>query len=122
MNITATLTSSLGTIDLPDIEVSFGKSRVDMVIDKVTLSNRIHTYFSPDRKREWSLPYSFMDEATYQVIESFFNNQFTTNDYPTISIPHYGVTDVPVRMYLNDMEVVDDCGTIRNIKLSFREK
>jgi hypothetical protein len=121
MNIVATITSALGSLELPAIEVPLTKSRVDMTTDIVTLGNDIYTDFSPNRRRQWEFPYSWMYEDIYEAIEAVYDSQFTTGDYPTISIPYYGVEDVPVRMFLNDMEVIDDCGTIQGIKLSFRE-
>lgn len=120
MNIEATLTSSLGTIDLPIIEVGLSKSRVDMVNRVTTLSNDVFTRYSPNFRQQWEFPYSYMDKATYDQIEAIYYDSLITG-YPTLSIPYYDVDDVYVVMELNPMEVIDDCGTIRNIKLSFRE-
>lgn len=121
MNITATLTSSLGTLQLPVIEVGFTKSRVDKITNVEVLSNDVYTDFSPNRRRLWQFSNSWLYQDVYEAIEAVYDSQFTTGNYPTISIPYYGVEDVPVLMSINDMDVIDDCGTIQNIKLSFRE-
>lgn len=117
MNITATINS----VDLPAIEVPLKKLRLDMLNPNVTLSNDVFAYVTENRRRLWEFPYSYMDEATYEAIEAVYDAQVETGVFPTISIPYYGVEDVTVFMQLSGMNVIDDCGTVQDIQLSFRE-
>lgn len=117
MNITATINS----VDLPAIEVPLRMRRLDMLNPRVTLSNDVFAYTTENRRRMWEFPYSSMDETTYEAIQAVYDAQVETGVFPTISIPYYNVEDVTVFMQLNDMEVYNDCGSIQNIQLSFRE-
>jgi hypothetical protein len=117
MNITATINS----VDLPAIEVPLKMRRLDMLNPNVTLSNDVFAYTTENRRKLWEFPYSSMDEDTYEAIQAVYDAQVDSGVFPTISIPYYGVEDVTVFMQLNDMEVYNDCGSIQNIQLSFRE-
>lgn len=118
--ITATITDSSGSMELPIIEVPLTVGREDFATDVVTLSNDMYTDFV-SQKQSWAFPYDHILEDAYNELEGFYNRQFTIYEYPTISIPHYGVEDVPVRMFLNNREVFNNCGDVENIQVSFRE-
>jgi len=120
MNITATITDGTASMELPIIEVPLTIGKEDFATDVVTLSNDIYTDFV-EQKSSWAFPYSTMAEAEYEELEGFYNRQFSLYQYPSITIPYYGVFDVPVRMYLNAREVFNDCGTIQNVAVNFRE-
>lgn len=120
MNIIATITDSTSSMNLPIIEVPLTVAREDFATDVITLSNDMYTDFV-SQKRSWAFPYDHIIEADYELLEGFYNRQFTLYEYPTISIPYYGVSNVPVRMFLNNREVFNDCGDVQNIQVSFRE-
>lgn len=118
--ITATLTNGSGSLELPLIEVPLSEQILDGVTDVETLDKNIYTDFIV-QKRQWQFPYDSLSEDDYNAIRAFYSDQFVSFNYPTLSIPHYSVSDVPVRMYLNTKEVYNNCGDIQNIQLSFRE-
>jgi hypothetical protein len=119
--ITATLSNSNGSFELPLLEVPLSEEIIDSSTDIVTLDNNMYTDFTPDTKRRWSFPFTTMSETDYNSVKMFFNEQFTLYEYPTLSIPYYGIDQIPVRMYLNTKEVWNNCGDIQNIELSLRE-
>lgn len=120
MNITATLTDDSGTIDMPMIEVPLSIEPLDSAVDVVTLSNDVYTDFI-NQKRQWTFKYSNLTEAEYEAVKAYYDNQFVTYQYPTISIPHYNVQDVVVRMTINTRDVFNDCGNVENVVITFRE-
>lgn len=120
MPITATLTNGGGSLQLPIIEVPLSEQILEGATDVQTLDNNLYTDFV-NQKRLWQLPYDSLSEDDYNALRAFYDDQFVSFNYPTISIPHYSVSDIPVRMFLNTKEVFNNCGDIQNIQLSFRE-
>lgn len=120
-NITATLTDNTGTLTLPDIEVPLKTEFIDIATDVVTVSNDLYTDLVGNRRRRWTFNYSSLTEQQYDDIKAYYDNQFVTYQYPTLSIPFYSVTDVIVRMNINDQDVYNDCGNVENVIVTFRE-
>jgi hypothetical protein len=62
-----------------------------------------------------------MKESEYNELKGYYDRQFTLFKYPQLSIDYLNVNNIPVRMTLNTQEIIDNCGTIQNIEVSFRE-
>lgn len=118
--ITATLTDETGSFELPIIEVPLSEEIIENAVDVVTLSNDMYTDFIA-QKRRWSFPFDSMSEDDYNAVRGYYDRQFTLYQYPQISIPYYSINGVYVRMFLNTKEIYNNCGSIQNIELSFRE-
>lgn len=118
--ITATLTDSVGSLELPLIEVPLTEDTLDSSVDVITLDNNMYTDFT-ERKKQYSFPYSHLSEDDYNDVRAFYDRQFTNLELPTLSIPYYGVSNMVVRMYLNPKKIVDHCGTVEDVQLIFRE-
>lgn len=119
--ITATLTDANGTITLPDIEQDFLQSPIENAVDVDTLNGTTFTDFT-NKKHEWSFSYDSLTEDEYNAIRAKYDAQFTTNTYPQLSIPYYSLSNKSVRMYINDKDIWNNCGSVQNVQLRFREK
>lgn len=117
--ITGTLTDSTGTLNLPPFEVGYKEKKIENATDVQTLDANIYTDFI-NLKRQWTITYDNLDKATYNIILGYYQRQFTLFKYPTFAVSFYGFT-VATRMYMNDMEVWDNCGSIQNIEITLRE-
>ncbi len=120
MAITTTITDSTGSYALPTINAPLSIEKLDAATDVVTLSNEMYTDFTV-QKRGWVYPYSTLTEDEYNTIKGYYDRQFTLFQYPRITTPHYDVSDVPVRMYLNTQDVYNNCGSVENVEIRFRE-
>lgn len=119
--ITATLTDSVGSLQLPPIEKQFLNTPLENAVDVTTLTGDIYTDFTGGRKAQWEFNYDSLTEDEYNDIRAFYDRQFTAFAYPELEIPHYSLTDQPVRMYINDKDIWNNCGAVQNVKLTFRE-
>ena len=90
------------------------------VADVVTLDMNLYTDFFAT-KRQWSNTLANMSEDDFNQLKGFYDRQWTTYQYPTISIPDLSVTDVVVRMSLSPKAVIDNCGTVQDVEMNFRE-
>lgn len=117
----ANIELSVNGVEYPPLERRFIRKRLENSTDVVTLANSMYTDFADNQYNQWQINYDSLTKAQYDDIVADYEDQKTSGQYPTISIPYYGVSNVPARMYLNDQDVADDCGTVENIQITFRE-
>ena len=90
--------------------------------DVETLDGNISTYYSTT-KRQYEFQPVFMDADGYAQLKSFRDRQYSNKKYPQITVVGDGisVSNLTAKMTLNDQRVTDQCGTVENITVSFRE-
>ena len=96
------------------------ESIIEGLTEVTTLDMNTYTDFFA-QKRVWENTFSYMSEADYNQLKGFYDRQFTQFMYPTISISGLGVNNVPARMRLSARKIVDNCGTVDNVVVNFRE-
>lgn len=115
------ITILVNGVAYPPIELDFINRNLEAATDVVTLDNSMYTDFVNNTHDTWSLQWDSMSEAQYNAIKADYDAQFTTYSYPTISIPYYSVTDVPARMTINEKDIWNHCGDVKNVQITFRE-
>ncbi len=118
--ITATLTDNSGTIDFPNLEVPVVIETLDGSTDVTTLDNNMRTDFT-NAKRMVNIPYDSLTETEFNVFKAYYDRQFTEFEYPLLTITDLGITAMPGRMYLSPRNVYDNCGSVQDVQISFRE-
>jgi hypothetical protein len=114
------LTDATGTSTLQMLEVPLTINTIEGATDVQTLDYNVYTDFLT-QKRVWSHTWAYMDESDYNILKGYYDRQFTLFEYPELSIDYYNVANVPVRMTLNQQEVVNFCGRVQNVEVTFRE-
>lgn len=114
------ITASLSGDQLPPIERQFIDTPVENATDIVTLDGGVYTDFI-SQSREWTFNYASLDYADYNTLRAKYDAQFTAYEYPELTIPFYSVTDQPVRMYISEKNIQDNCGNVENVQVRFRE-
>lgn len=117
--ITASVENSNGSLQLPPIEQQFLNTPIENATDVQTLDGNIYTDFT-SQKNEWTFNYDSLTEDEYNAIKAFYDDQFTLYEYPTLSIPHFSITDQPARMYINEKDIWNNCGAVQNVQIRFR--
>lgn len=120
MSLTLTITDDTTSETYTVLPSPFTKSRVMGKSEVTTQSGDVYTDYVY-KKFEFEYKWKFLSEAEYAVLEGFFNRQFSLNKYPRITIPSLGVEDMVVRMELGDQDIINNCGMVQNVKVSFRE-
>lgn len=118
--ITATITNDNGSLQLPPIEQQFLNTPIENAVDVQTLDGNIYTDFT-SQKESWEFNYDSITEDEYNDIRAYYDAQFSLLEYPLLSIPYYSLSDRPVRMYINEKDIWNNCGAVQNVKVSFRE-
>jgi hypothetical protein len=114
------LTDATGTATLQMLEVPLSIKTIEGATDVQTLDYNVYTDFLA-QKRVWSHTWAYMDESDYNILKGYYDRQFTLFEYPELSIDYYNVANVPVRMTLNQQEVINFCGRVQNVEVTFRE-
>jgi hypothetical protein len=118
--ITIQLTDDTTTLTLPLLEVPLSEQTIEDATDVQTLDFSVYTDFIA-QKRLWSHTWETLSESEYNALRAFYDRQFTTFKYPKLSIAHYAVSGVPVRMTLNTKDIISHAGEVANVQVSFRE-
>jgi hypothetical protein len=115
------ITAYVNGVAYPPIELDFINQNLENAADVVTLDGSLYTDFTDNSHGLWSLQWDSLTETEYNAIRADYDAQFTNYQYPTLTIPHYGLTDVPVRMTINERSVWRHCGDVQNVQITFRE-
>lgn len=111
--------------------MAFGASLVVPIVlnpiinetDVETIDGNISTYYG-STKRQYEISLLPMDGESYASLKAFIERQYQNLKYPSISIEGADVINVQnmtAKMALSSTEVVNVCGLVDNIKLTFRE-
>lgn len=118
--ITIQLTDDTTTLVLPMLEVPLSEETIENATDVQTLDFNVYTDFIA-QKRLWSHTWAYLSQSDYNALRGFYDRQFTTFKYPRITISHYSISNVPVRMSLSNKQIVTHAGEVENVQVSFRE-
>ncbi len=91
--------------------------------DVETIDGNISTYYG-STKRQYQFKIAWLDATTYAKIIGFRDRQYANLKYPRISITgatNINVSDMVAKITVSEQEVVDKCGTVENVVLTFRE-
>lgn len=91
--------------------------------DVQTIDGNISTYYA-STKRQYKVSLLPMDGESYAALRDFVKRQYQNHKYPQITIsgtPNLNVTNMTAKMTLSDVEVINSCGLVNNINLTFRE-
>lgn len=91
--------------------------------DVQSIDGNISTYYG-STKRQYQFKIAWLDAVTYAKILQFRDRQYANMKYPQITIlgaSNINVTDMTAKLTVSEQEVVDNCGTVENVVLTFRE-
>lgn len=112
----------LNGIELPPLGVPLTETPIENATDVVTADNNMYTTFAvSSTKRGWNIKWDILKELDYETIKAIYDDQWINYQYPPLSIPYYGIEDVPVRMSISPKEVFNHCGDVQNVTISLRE-
>lgn len=120
MNYQITISDSVDTMTITSPRPPLIEADIEGTADVVTLDLNVYTDFFA-KKRLWENTLQYMSEEDFNQLKGFYDRQFTLWEYPLLSIPDLEVTDVVVRMMLSPRRVIDNCGRVENVEMSFRE-
>lgn len=97
-----------------DAEASGGEEEV------TTLNGNVYVDFIYT-KRKWTRKFSFLRESAYLQLKGFQGRQRTTYKFPLLSIPEFGIENIPVYLQISERKTTNSCGDVVNVTLTMRE-
>lgn len=120
MSLTLTITDDDTSINYTLLPSPFNKKREIGKSEVLVVSGDIYTDYVY-KKFEFEYEWGFLTAEEYAILEGFFNRQYSLNKYPRISIPELGVDNMVAKMELSDQSIINNCGMVEKVKVSFRE-
>lgn len=115
------ITDATGTVTLPPLEVPLTVGEVIKGSDIDTLSNDIYTDYFPV-KRLFTHTWAWLSEDDFNILKGYYDRQMRVYyKYPTITIEELNVYDLVCKMSLSPRNIIDQCGTVQGVEVSFRE-
>lgn len=91
--------------------------------DVQTRDGNISTYYN-STKQSFTVALGQMSQDEYSVLKGFIQRQYQNLKYPAITITgaiNLNVSNMVAKMTLNDQQVINNCGLVDGVQLTFRE-
>lgn len=118
--ITFTLTDSQDSQTYQNYEVPFTDSEVGGEESITTLNGNVYVDFVYT-KHVWEREFAWMSEADYLALKGFVDRQRTTYKFPLLSIPEFGIENVPVYLTISERNTTNACGMVEDVAITMRE-
>lgn len=123
MAITLTITDSSATQTYGMLGSPVVSAPVITEMDVQTIDGNISTYYN-STKQSFVVQLGDMSQDEYSVLKGFIQRQYQNLKYPAITITgaiNLNVENMVAKMTLNEQNVVNNCGTVEGVQLTFRE-
>lgn len=115
-----TLTDDSDTWTSPAPQIPLNIQTIEAAVDVTTLDLNVYTDLLAT-KRQWTVNWGTMTAADYNDLKAFYDRQFSLYKLPLLTIPDLGVSDVVVRMTINDQSITSDTGLVDGVTITLRE-
>lgn len=114
------LTDSAGIHELPPLEVPLTrvKNNKKTVVEPLS-ANVYEDYIAT--KRVWAHTWAHLSSEEYDLLDEILERRKETWSYPLLTIEGENVNDLVVQYELGPKNIIDDCGNVSDVTVSFRE-
>lgn len=120
MAYTIYLTDSAGTHELPPLEVPLTRVKNEKMTTVEPLSGNVYDDYIAT-KRTWTHTWRYLSEDEYALLDEIYERMKSEWTYPQLTIDGENVTDLVVKYELGAKNIIDDCGEVQDVTVSFRE-
>lgn len=114
------LTDSAGTHELPPLEVPLTRVKNEKMTTVEPLSGNVYDQFFAT-KRAWTHTWKYLTREQYDLLDEIYERMKTEWTYPRLTIEGENVNDLIVKYELGPKNIIDECGTVQDVTVSFRE-
>lgn len=114
------LTDSAGTHELPPLEVPLTRVKNEKMTTVEPLSGNVYDDYLAT-KRVWSHTWAYLTEDEYDLLDAIYERQKSEFTYPQLTIDGENVANLVVKFELGAKNIIDNCGTVRDVTVAFRE-
>lgn len=120
MEYRAYLTDSAGTHELPPLEVPLTRVKNEKMTTVETLSGNVYDD-SIATKRAWAHTWRYLTEDEYSLLDAIYERMKSEWTYPRLTIDGEGISNLVVKFELGAKNIIDNCGNVQDVTVSFRE-
>lgn len=114
------LTDSAGTHELPPLEVPLTRVKNEKMTTVEPLSGNVYDDYIAT-KRTWAHTWAYLTKEEYDLLDAIYERQKTEWTYPQLTIDGENVSGLVVKYELGPKNIIDECGTVQDVTVSFRE-
>lgn len=114
------LTDLAGTHELPPLEVPLTRVKNEKMTTVEPLSGNVYDDYIAT-KRAWAHTWAYLTKDEYDLLDAIYERMKSTWTYPQLTIEDENVTDLVVKFELGAKNIIDDCGEVQGVTVSFRE-
>lgn len=103
-----------------ELGAPFTISDIEGKSQNTTLDGNIYVDFIYDKK-QFSVDIFNLTPSKYEEIRGFYDYQFTSGQFPTISIPELNIENMVVFFEISSRNIVNQCLLTNKLTLKFRE-
>lgn len=118
------ITDDIQTSTMPRLNRDSLSPGIDRGETEITTANNDNSTYFTDSKRTWSHTWQRLSAAEYNLVKGFVDRQYslTVLKHPLLTISYYGISDIPVKLTLENDTIINNCSDIRNVTLTMREQ
>lgn len=122
MSLTLTLTDGTSSKTYTESELSNPLTITDVEgkSTSTTLDGNIYVDYAYNKK-SFSVDIFNLSDSDYADIRGFYDRQFSTGNFPTLTIAELSITSMVVFFEIGSRSINDKCLTTNKLTLKFRE-
>jgi len=114
------LTDSAGTHELPPLEVPLTRVKNEKMTTVEPLSGNVYRDYIAT-KIGYAHTWAYTTEDEYNLMDEIYERMKSEWTYPLLTIEGTDIVDMVVDYTLFQQNIIDDCGTVNDVSVSFRE-
>lgn len=114
------LTDSAGLHDLPELEIPLTRVKSEKMVTNEPLSGNVYDSYLAT-KRIWTHTWAYLSKEEYDLLDEIYERMKSELIYPELTIDGENVENLVVKYELGQKNIVDDCGIVSDVTVSFRE-
>lgn len=114
------LTDSAGTHELPPLEVPLTMVKNEKMTTVEPLSGNVFDQYIAT-KRTWTHTWAYLTKEQYDLLDEIYERMKSEYTYPALTIDGENVKDLVVRYELGAKNIIDNCGEVQDVTVTFRE-
>lgn len=114
------LTDSAGTHELPPLEVPLTRGKIEKQTVVEPLSGNVYRDYIAT-KLNYTHTWRFLSEDDYDLLDEIYERMKKELTYPMLTVEGQGISLMVVDYELSPKNIIDDCGLVQDVTVSFRE-
>lgn len=114
------LTDSAGTHELPPLDVPLTRVKIEKQTVVEALSGNVYRDFIAT-KRNYTHTWKYLTLEEYDLLDEIYERMKSEFTYPELTVQGDDFSGIVVDYQLSPKNIIDNCGNVQDVTVSFRE-